>query len=358
MFPFRFSKKLLNHFQMQPLEHWLLALADPKPTPVEQPGVRLAGRDILPLCLSAEWHGVLPQVAGRIERLLAENPEQLLADATAGPTILAELEPVRRRVAERSAMAMFLGAEAGRLMREASDAGAEIIVLKGSDFAARLYPQPALRSFVDIDLLTRKKDWECVDAAMTRLKYAPRETKLKYATGYAERTWENPSMPGLLVEVHDNLVNSPSIRRGVSVRLEDLSMERGVHGFLQPTPAGLLVIAAVHGAASHSFDKLQHLCDLTQIARGRAGKINEPELRECAARTGANFCIASGLDLAARTFNDSACAELLARLDFRWPCRLTRWLITPTLVVRSQGPCRRFGSWRRQLLRQMLKSRR
>jgi hypothetical protein len=358
MFPFRFSKNLLNHFQMQPLEHWLLALADPKPTPVDQPGVRLASRNILPLCLSAEWHGVLPQVSSRIERLLAENPGQLLADATAGPTILAELEPVRRRVAERSAMAMFLGAEARKLLTELSGQGVKVIVLKGMDFAARLYPQPALRPFVDIDLLVQEADWKTVSDTMARLKFAPQEIKLKHPTGYAERSWENPAMPGAMVEVHDNLVNSPTIRRGVSVRLEDLPLERGVHGFLQPTPAGLLVIAAVHGAASHSFDKLQHLCDIAQIARGRIGKINEPELRECAARTGANFCIAAGLDLAARTFNDPACAELLARLDIRWPCRLTRLLITPTLVICSQGPCRRFGSWRRQLLRQMLKSRR
>jgi Uncharacterised nucleotidyltransferase len=343
---------------MKLLEQWLLVLADPKPTSVGQPDMRLAGRDILPLCLSAEWHGVLPQVAGRIERLLAENPGQLLADATAGPMILAELEPVRRRVAERSAMAMFLGAETRKLLGELSGRDTKVVVLKGIDFATRLYPQPALRPFVDIDLLVREIDWKTVSDTMARLKYAPQEIRLKHATGYAERSWENPAMPGAMVEVHDNLVNSPTIRRGVSVRLEDLPMERGAHGLLRPTPAGLLVIATVHGAASHSFDKLQHLCDIAQIARGRAGKINEPELRECAASTGANFCIAAGLDLAARTFNDPACAELLARLDFRWPCRLTRLLVTPALVIRSQGPRRRVGSWRRQLLRQMLKNRR
>ena len=325
---------------------------------MELPRTRLDGLGISSLCLLAEWHGVLPRVASQIERLLAETPGQLLDAAPTVSKKLTELEPMRRRVAERSAMAMFLGAEAQNLMREISGQGAEVIVLKGMDFATRLYPQPALRPFVDIDLLVREKDRQSVSDVMARLKYVPHETKMKHATGYAERSWENPAMPGAMVEVHDNLVNSPTIRRGVSVRLEDLPLERGEHGFFQPTPAGLLVIAAVHGAASHSFDKLQHLCDIAQIARGRSGPVNESELWECAAKTGAAFCVAAGLDLAARAFHDPTSAELLARLNFRWPRRVTRLLITPALVVRSQGPRRRAGSWRRQLLRQMLKRRR
>jgi hypothetical protein len=196
-----------------------------------------------------------------------------------------------------------------------------------------------------------------VRAAMSRLGYAPVETPMKYATGYSEQTWEHPSIPGALVEVHDNLVNSPTVRRGVSVGLEDLPLERGTDGQLRATPAGLLVIAAVHGAASHSFDKLQHLCDIAQIVRGRAGPIDESSLRECVAKTGAGFSVAMGLDLTARALGEKTAANLLARLQPRWPRRMARVLITPALVVRSQGQRRRGGSWRRQLLRQMLKSR-
>ena len=343
---------------MQPVEHWLLILADPEGPPVELPRQRLDLHGLFYLCQLAEWHGVLPRVAGRIEQLIVENPERLLMDARAGSTILPQLEPMRRRVAERAAMALFLGAEARRLLREFVAAGAEVILLKGMDFATRLYSQPSLRSFVDIDLLVREKDWDAVAGTMTRLGYVAHETKLKHAGGYAERTWEHPAMPGAMVEVHDNLVNSPTLRRGVSVRLEDMPCKRGPQGLLQPTAAGLLLLAAVHGAASHSFDKLQQLCDIMQIARGRAGQIDAAELREHAARTNAGFCVATGLDLAARTFQDPACAELAARLDFNWPRTLARLLVTPALVVRGQGPRRWAGSWRRQMLRQMLKSRR
>jgi len=343
---------------MQPAEQWLLTLADPEPQRTGWPRERLDVQGTLSLCLLAEWHGVLPNVGKQIEQLLAENPERLLDDAQTSPKISPQLEPMRRRLAERSAMSLFLGAETQRLMRELNGQGVKTIALKGMDFASRLYAQPALRPFVDVDLLVRETDWENVSSTMTRLGHLPREMKLKHASGYSEQTWEHSAMPGAMIEVHDNLVNSPTVRRGVSVRLEDLPLQLGADGFFQPTPAGLLIVASVHGVASHSFDKLQHLCDIAQIARGRAGKINEPELQECAAKTGANFCVAAGLDLAARAFNDSACAELLARLNFHWPRRFTRWLVTPALVIRSQGPRRRFGSWRRQLLRQMLKSRR
>ena len=117
-------------------------------------------------------------------------------------------------------------------------------------------------------------------------------------------------------------------------------------------------MAAVHGAASHSFDKIQHLCDIAQIVRGRAGTLDLEIVNRCLGKTGAAFSVAAGLDLTARAFNDLACAELLEKLNFSWPRRIARLLVTPALVVSSQGPRRRFGSWRRQLLRQMLKSRR
>jgi len=343
---------------MQPAEQWLLALADPEPKKLVFPRRKLDADGIMMLCLLADLHGVLPAVWSKLEKLFAGNGSELLAPNQNVEQILTEFAPVQKRLAERAAMAMFLGAETKRLLGKFSNAGASGIALKGIDFATRLYAQPSLRLFVDIDLLISAKDWETILAVMTQQGYAPHETELKYTTGYAERTWEHPAMPGAMVEVHDNLVNSPTIRRGVSTRLEDLPLEKLPDGTLRPTPAGLLIIATVHAAASHSFDKLQHLCDITQIARNKAGAIDESELKNAIAKTGAGFCVAAGLDLAARTFNDSSCAELLQRLDLHWPRWLARRLVTPLVVVRSQGRRRAGLSWRRQWLRQMLKRRR
>jgi hypothetical protein len=338
-------------------EQWLLALADPEYLRGNLPRQRLDTENVVSVCVHAELHGVLPATLKQVDRLLHSQPEKILSTPGSNSEVIAVINPMRKRVAERSAIALFLGAESRKIPDELRAAGAEAIVLKGADFATRLYTPPVLRPFIDVDLLVRVGDWDCVSATMSRLGYAPRETSLKYASGYSERTWEHPAMPGAMVELHDNLVNSPTIRRGVSVRFEDLPLERGADGQLRATPAGLLIIASVHGAASHSFDKLQHLCDIVQIVRGRAGRIDEASLRECMARTGAGFSVAMGLDLTARTFNETAATDLLARLKLRWPRRTARLLITQALVVRSQGPRRRGVSWRRQTLRQMLKNR-
>ncbi len=343
---------------MKPEEKWLLALADPEGARGQLPGRRLTVPGVASLCLLANMHGVLPAVLWQIERLLRDAPAKLLADKKMVSEVSQALGQVKNRLAQRSAMAMFLGAEAQRLVGEFAAAGAEAIVLKGADFAVRLYAHPAMRTFGDIDLLVRMSDEQAVAATMARLGYESREQSMKHADGYSERSWEHPAMPGAMVEVHNNLVNSPTVRRGVSVRLEDLPLECGPDGQPRATPAGLLIIAAVHAAASHGFEKVQHLCDLAQAVRGRAGLVDEPSLRECVAKTGAGLSLATALDLTARTLNEPACAQLLGRLELRWPRRIVRLLMTPAVVVRSQGPYRRVVTWRRRTLRQMLKSRR
>jgi hypothetical protein len=344
---------------MKPEEEWLLVLADPEGPRSPLPGHRLDAPGVASLCLLANRHGVLPAVRREVERLLRHEPGQLLADRKSVSDALQAVGAVNDRLAQRSAMAMFLGAEARRLAGKLAGAGAEAIVLKGVDFASRLYAQPALRLFGDIDLLVRASDWKRVGATMAQLEYRELPEKpMKHADGYAERSWEHPAMPGAMVEVHDNLVNSPTIRRGVSVPLEDLPLERGADGRLRAAPAGLLIIAAVHGAASHGFEKVQHLCDIAQVVRGRAGPIDEESLRACAAKTGAGLSLATALDLTARSMNEPACAQLLARLGLCWPRRIVRLLMTPAAVVRLQGAGRRGATWRRRTLRQMLKSRR
>jgi hypothetical protein len=343
---------------MKPEEQWLLVLADPEGPRSPLPVRLLDVSGVASLCLLANGHAVLPAVLQRIESLLRDEPAKLLADIKMVSEALQAIGPAKHRLAQRSAMAMFLGAETRRLAGELAAAGVETLVLKGADFAARLYARSALRTFGDIDLLIRRSDWKAVETTLTRLGYVERETRLKYAGGYSERSWEHPAMPGAMVEAHDNLVNSPTVRRGVSVRLEDLPLERGPDGRIRATPAGLLIIAAVHGAASHGFEKVQHLCDIAQVVRGRAGPVDGKSLAECAAKTGAGLSLATALDLTARSLNEPACAQLLERLQLRWPRGIVRRLMTPAVVVRSQGAHRRAVTWRQRLLRQMLKSRR
>jgi hypothetical protein len=339
-------------------EKWLVALADPEDSHLNNlPRPKLQAEELLPMCLHAELHGILPVVLRNVESLLRQTPDEILFLPARREEALAALRPLQKRLAEKAVIVLFLEAEFRKITRELQISGAPVIPLKGADFASRLYTPSTLRSFGDVDLLVRTGDRDRVSVVMSRLGYVPKETPMKYTTGYSEQTWEHAAVPGASVEIHDNLVNSPTIRRGVSVKFEDVLVESTPHGAIRPTPAGLLIIAAVHGAASHSFDKLQHLCDITQIARGRAGPIDEESLCESLAKTQAGFSVALGLDLAGRTFNEPAATNLLARLKLRWPRQITRLLITPALVARSQGKRRPGASWRRQTLRQMLKSR-
>jgi hypothetical protein len=341
---------------MTPQEKWLIALADPElkskpwPGPTDVYGVNV-------ICGLANLHSVLPVVLQNAEHLLQTEPVRLLSHAQDAPQASQVLLPYKHRLAERAAMAMFLSVESRRLIAEFAAANIDAIVLKGIDFATRLYARPGLRTFGDIDLLIRPADWENVVRTIEHLGYQSHETPLTHADGYSERSWQNPAMPGATVEMHDNLVNSPGLRRGVSVCLDDLPLEHKPDGKWLATPAGLLIIATVHAGVGHSFEKLQHLSDILLIARGKAGAIDEKVLVECAAKTGATRSLAVALDLTARTFNDPVCADLLKRLDLRWPWRARLWM-TPSVVVRSQGPKRRGTTLRRQLMRQMLKTRR
>jgi len=343
---------------MPPEESWLLALADPDGTPNSLPGIRLELSQVARLCELAHAHGVLPAVLEQLDHLVKEQPGRLLASGDFANDLDSILKVARECHNKRAAMCLFFVAETRRLMRELSAGGVQVIALKGADFAARLYSRPALRLFGDIDLLIRREDRRHSDSAMKQLGYQALPGRMKYASGYAEVQYQHPDMPGATVEIHDNLVNSPTIRRGVSVCLNDLPLESGARGYLQASPAGLLVIAVVHGAASHGFDKLQHLCDIAQAARERAGAIEESALRECLERTGAGFCLAVGLDLASRAFDDQAGTRWLERLNPPGPRWLAQWLVTPQTVVEARGPRRWSRSYRRQILRHLLKIRR
>jgi Uncharacterised nucleotidyltransferase len=340
-------------------ERWLLALADPENPGHPLPPQKLAAGDVLPLCFHAEMHGILPIVFKKVDRYLRDEPEKLLAQPDLSSQILTAIQPLQKRLAEKAAIVLFLDAELRKILASIHSRGAVAIPLKGLDFAMRLYRPPSARSYGDVDLLVRAGDRDCVSEIMSRLGYVSNAGPMKYdVSGYSEQAWEHPAMAGATVEVHYDLVNSPTLRRGVSVKFEDLPLEQNPDGQLRATPAGLLIIAAVHGATGHGFDRLQHVCDVAQIVRHRAGPIDEPALRECISKTGAGFSVALALDLVARTFDEPAAAELLARLQPRWPQKLSRLLITPAMIARSQGTRRHGISWRRQTLRQMLKRRR
>ncbi len=327
----------------------LLALADPLGPDVSVKVAPLPGDKMKRLIDLADRHGVLPAVVSNIHRLAERGLVLWNGDDRAQ----ALWKTVPEMLLQRTGLCLALRQQAREITQAFRQAHLPVLVLKGGDFADRLYPHPSLRFFTDVDLLIPQSALAATRPVMGRLGYRPVLVVMKYEVGYSEEVWHRPQRSAGHVEVHTNLVNSPSLRRGLSVTFEDLQL---TPANLQPhpSPAGTILIAAVHGAASHSFDRLQLLVDLMQAVRQAAGKLDETWLKDAIARTGAARAVAMGLWLAYTLLGEIRCHELAQRLGLSkpgWWCRLAM----------SRGVILRGHAWRdsfrRQLFRNMLKSR-
>ncbi len=332
-------------------EQWLLATADPAGPRLPLPAP-LHPRRLGAFWAAADRHGVLPAVAANLRALVCERGAACVC-AEAGP-LEEMLASAEERLVTRTGLSLLLRHRLRAIASALGERGLRAVVLKGPQFADRLYPDPALRPFTDLDLLAAPAAVPQVEAALTAIGYRPEPAPgRKHAGGYGERAWRLPEAPTGAVEVHWNLVNSPPLRRRVSVEFADLQLE-AADGAPRPTPASLLAVAAVHGATGHRFDRLQVLCDVCQAARGAAGEPDEGWLAEFGRRTGAAEVIATALYLAARALGEPRCEELRGRLFGRLPGAGSRLLLSPAVVLRSRRPLARL---RRQLYREMLKRR-
>ena len=338
-------------------QSWLLALSDPTGPRPNLPKRRLSASDLEELCSLADRHGVLPAFIVNVKATAnREGPERLLQPAeqssSVGEVLQSALHGVEQRLLHRAALSMLLRRQAEELVSGFRQAQVPAAVIKGFVVADRLYPCPAFRPFTDLDLLVPPQAVGDAGVVMEKLGYRLHEVLMKRAEGNAEVTYRRES-PGGAVEVHWDLVNSPPLRQAVSVGYDDLQWTAGPPE--QPrdlTPASLLLIAAVHGAASHGFDRLQILYDVAQAVRGAAADLDEDYLTATARRTGAGFALVTALRLTETVLGDAECGRLLNRLPIRAPRWLGPLLITRGVVLRAHA---RNDSFRRQALRELLK---
>jgi hypothetical protein len=296
-------------------------------------------------------------VLANLRRLRQEHPDSLLRVSIPEQAAAwrAFDQAADTRLAHLAVMALFLRHQALGLLSALRARQLPAILIKGPLFAQRLYHPAALRTYIDVDLLVPRSAWDAIQAGMTALNFRPHDVSMKYAAGYGEQAWTHPDHPGCSFEVHWNLVNSPTLRRGMSVSYEDLRVRDDPDPLgASLAPAALLLLATVHAAASHSFDKLQHLCDIAQIARGAAGPVDASALDEMTTACGARLAVATGLHLAGEALGEPSCGELCRQLEGRPRRSLIGRLITVRTVVRAQRPSL-LGSARRRLFRQLLK---
>ncbi len=329
---------------------WLVALSDPLGPSAQTPGRPLKPEDFARLRRRADRHGVLPALAANLRAFAREQGTDALVRGDGRAVVQALLDEVEARRVQYCGFALLLRSQLREIRRQLASSGVPAVVLKGAQFCDRLYPRPELRPFTDIDLLVPKAMVPAAGDALENLGYVPQPAPpRKHAGGYGEATWSRPGAPGGNVEIHWDLVNSPPLRRRVSVSFGDLDLSRDA----QPTPSALLLIAAVHVAAGHRFDRLLPLWDVAQAARGAAGEVDAARLGDALRRTGATTAVGAALHLAAATLAVRECRTLAAKLASR-PGPLTRWLLTPSVTV---DPLTRISKLRRQMFREVLKRR-
>jgi len=308
-------------------------LADPGGTPLPGSFRLSAATELLRL---ADAQGVLPTVLARL-------PEAVRGAAT---------QAWRATLEAAAAQTLVLRQVALRLTGLLDAAGIDALVVKGPSFADRLYPASCWRPFTDLDLLLQRRDLPAAAAVMRAAGFRPEGLALKHAPdAYGEEKWV-ADQGGLevLVELHWDLIGSPTLRRGRRCDLALLQSEGGAR-----TPAALLLVAAVHAAYGHAFDRLQPLVDVLQATRGAAGPPDIGWLSRRAAEGRLGPGLALALDLAARAFAAPECEALRRRLGLRRPPFAVRWLMTPGVVVATAAKRPGLQSWRRQFIRPWLK---
>jgi hypothetical protein len=166
-----------------------------------------------------------------------------------------------------------------------------------------------------------------------------------------EWKWAHCDRRELLVEVHKDLVHARSLRGAVSLTYRDVVAER------RPTrgAAGEPPCCRRRHGAAHNFDRLLHVSDIVQAARGFRDAGDEADLERLAGRTGARFAVAAGLDLAGRLFGKERCFAIARALRPVRYVRGARWLMRPTVVVSARDERRHVHAWRRALFRELVK---
>jgi hypothetical protein len=311
---------------------WLLHCADPQGPRRTPPPRILTPEASRELVAQAEAHSVLPAVMRNFPPFSSE------------PAFAGALKEARARYRMARAFVLMLNSEHQALATAL--AGLPAAVIKGPAFAQRIYPDRELRTFTDIDLLISPSAASKVAAVLAAGGY-----DLVNEEGACERRewkWQKRENPTLMIEVHTDVVHAPSLRTSLSLTYDDLA-----HGI--ETPAGCLMVAIVHGAFSHGFERIQHIVDVCQAARALVTEEDQRLFEVLVERTSAGYAAAVSLDLAGRMFAEPRCQQIAQALGPQRRTRLARLLIDRSVVTSTKTRRRVIHSWRRQAFRELLK---
>jgi len=331
-------------------DKWLIILSQPEYSSTNFPSKKLTPYQLDELVESADWHGVLPSVIKNLNKCSEDFSSGRIVDCKEHSKVFSDIMcKAMSNFRKRAAIQMLLGFQEKQINEEFKKRKIPYMVIKGTQFATRLYESDSLRFSSDVDILVPKKVLTDAADVMLSLGYEPEDPDMKYSSDYGQAGWLRKKQPGGKVEVHWNLVNSPTIRQGVSVTYEQLQL----NGNGQVSPASILLIASVHAATSHCFDRLGLLVDILRSVRGIAGEIDLDWLKDTVKRTGATKLMSVAFSLTEKIFKEPLCRKLRKRMDIPYMF-LENIILSPSMVMRAHCG---IDLARRKLFRELLKRR-
>jgi hypothetical protein len=166
------------------------------------------------------------------------------------------------------------------VIHELTRSGPDFLVLKGPAVAHRLYPDPLLRPFGDLDLMVRERDWRHAHDALRTLGFTAEEAwsgptpKLTAACTHYEVKYRHPTT-GVRVEVHfDDLLNAGFASRdldGYWARAQECSIDGQRVLALSPEDQLLHLCAHAH---YHGYTRLCWFTDLAFAIRDHGASLD------------------------------------------------------------------------------------
>lgn len=316
---------------MSRVADWVIYGADPlgprRRPPLRRPRPELAEAYID----QAEAHGVLGSFLHNFSRHHDD------------PRFLPALAAAKRRHRASAMFSLMLSHEADAI--GAAVESLPVTLVKGPVFAHSIYPRESLRCYSDIDLLVAPEALGAVSTILTERGYKlaerhpvddPREWK-----------WLHRGNPALMVELQTDLVHAQSLRKIMTLPYEALAEA-------PQSPASLLLVALVHGGGHH-YQRLQHVVDICQAARGLQGAAEEARFDALVRKTNSHFASVAGLNLAAKILHEPRCRAIAREIG---PVRfktISKLLLGPRMVMSTTDTNRRRHSWRRSVFRWLMK---
>jgi hypothetical protein len=156
---------------LQTWESWLLAACDPQASGLP-PQNQIAAGTLVATLEAAQGHGVLGSA------LQSFKAWSVAPDVDCSNALKTFADRHRKDIGRTLALRQL----AEQVVQSLTADNVGCTILKGQDFASRLYPTPVLRPFRDVDILVPRSRHKQADTVVQQLGFKPVEPERKYAT--------------------------------------------------------------------------------------------------------------------------------------------------------------------------------